>query len=53
MDVLPAIGLLIIFIISIGTLQTIVNKPAPDSSNPRSDQCECDWSSMVVGISVP
>ena len=32
--ILPAIGLLIIFIISIGTLQTIVNKPAPDASNP-------------------
>ena len=32
--VLPAIGLLIIFIISIGTLQTIVNRPAPDASNP-------------------
>lgn len=31
--ILPAIGLLIIFIISIGTLQTIVNKPAHDSSN--------------------
>jgi cytochrome c oxidase subunit II len=32
--VLPAIGLLIIFIISVGTLQTIVNRPAPDSENP-------------------
>jgi cytochrome c oxidase subunit 2 len=32
--VLPAIGLLIIFIISVGTLQTIVNRPAPDSANP-------------------